>query len=963
MSGVRDVARASALALGLLAGASAATATSAAAAPEPTITAPAPGYLNNPLPTFQGTSNDSEDALTVKIYEGAGTGGPMAEELTALAGVSEGHWSAEATGFLSDGQYTAVAEQTQQTESEPVVGQSAPVTFTLDTVAPAPAMSTIAAFTDHPAPTLSGVGGVAPGDVPTVTVRIFAGSKASGTEAAGGSVAVSAGAWSYTPPPLADGRYTAEVEQSDEAGNQGTSEAQTFTVDTAAPKPETNPPPAYTSQRSPTLGGKLGTLAGDVAAAEVVVYQGHEAAGTVAAKGNAAISGSNWTYKPADLEDGTYTVQVTQRDQAGNEGESAPVTFTVDTVAPTVTIGTPPAVTRDRTPTLEGSAGTLEGDAGHVVLKLYKGTSATGTPYASLSIPLEGASWTGTLPSISQDGAYTAVVLQEDQAGNVGTSSTVTFTLDTKAPTVTVTAPKLAQVIHVSRPTFSGTAGTASGDAAAVALQIYEVGEGGKETKVQEIPALPVTAGGWSTGSEGPHLPDGLYAVLAEQADQAGNVGQSSRVLFTVETDSPTVTLAPSGFSSRAAAGLYSNARPEFGGTAQAGERDSASVTLRIYEGSAATGDPLQSQTVERSGGAWSAPALGPLADGTYTAQAEQTATGEEAGFSGPVTFTVDADAPAPSISSPASGASLPVGSVAASGGAGTAPGDGGLVTVEVFPGAAASGAPALSLTVPSAGGAWSAPLGGLAAGTYTALALQHDDVGNLGSSAPVTFSLSEPVPPAPPSASFTWFPAAPHVGEPVSLVSTSTDPASAIAGYSWSLAGDSSFTPGGQTISTAFTSPGNHVVGLSVIDQNGASSSVTEAIPVTAVPVVLMQPFPVVRIAGTEVAAGVRIRLLTVLAPVGAKVTIACRGRSCPARTVSALATAVKGRAAPGSATIAFHRFQRLLRPGTTLEIKVSKAGQIGKYVRFVARRGKLPTRLDKCLDQIGRPIDCPSS
>ena len=160
--------------------------------------------------------------------------------------------------------------------------------------------------------------------------------------------------------------------------------------------------------------------------------------------------------------------------------------------------------------------------------------------------------------------AYTAVVVQEDQAGNLGTSSTVTFTLDTKAPTVTVTAPKLAQVIHVSRPTFSGAAGTAPGDAAAVALQIYEVGEG-KETKVQEIPALPVTAGGWSTGSEGPHLADGLYAVAAEQSDQAGNVGQSSRVLFTIETDSPTVTLAPSGFSSRAA-GLYSSARPSSAG-------------------------------------------------------------------------------------------------------------------------------------------------------------------------------------------------------------------------------------------------------------------------------------------------------------------------------------------------------------------------------------------------------------
>ena len=59
-------------------------------------------------------------------------------------------------------------------------------------------------------------------------------------------------------------------------------------------------------------------------------------------------------------------------------------------------------------------------------------------------------------------------------------------------------------------------------------------------------------------------------------------------------------------------------------------------MTLRIYEGSSATGDPVQSEIVERGGGAWGAPALGPLADGTYTAQAEQTATGEEAGSADP---------------------------------------------------------------------------------------------------------------------------------------------------------------------------------------------------------------------------------------------------------------------------------------------------------------------------------------
>ena len=58
------------------------------------------------------------------------------------------------------------------------------------------------------------------------------------------------------------------------------------------------------------------------------------------------------------------------------------------------------------------------------------------------------------------------------------------------------------------------------------------------------------------------------------------------------------------------------------------------------------------------------------------------------------------------------------------------------------------------------------------------------------------------------------------------------------------------------------------------------------------------------------------------------------------------------------------FRRFERSLRFGVTLEILVFKAGEIGKYTRFTIRRGKLPVRVDMCLDAAGvRPLACPSS
>jgi hypothetical protein len=64
------------------------------------------------------------------------------------------------------------------------------------------------------------------------------------------------------------------------------------------------------------------------------------------------------------------------------------------------------------------------------------------------------------------------------------------------------------------------------------------------------------------------------------------------------------------------------------------------------------------------------------------------------------------------------------------------------------------------------------------------------------------------------------------------------------------------------------------------------------------------------------------------------------------------------------GVAPVEFRRFERLLRFGVTLEILVFKAGEIGKYTRFTVRRGKLPVRVDMCLDAAGvRPLVCPSS
>ncbi len=393
-------------------------------------------------------------------------------------------------------------------------------------------------------------------------------------------------------------------------------------------------------------------------------------------------------------------------------------------------------------------------------------------------------------------------------------------------------------------------------------------------------------------------------------------------------------------------------------------------VMLNIYAGTGTTFKgvtPLQTLPLSAPVGAtWSAGPAQNLADGVYTALATQTEPGEEPGTSEPVTFTVDTTPPQVTITSPANGSSTSSGSQVVSGTTGTATDESSTVTLQLFSGATTEPqAPLEALTVPVSNGSWSATFGGLSPDTYTVRAEQSDEVGNLGMSAPVTFTVSAPAaPPAvpPPTASFKWFPAAPKTGENVSLVSSSTDAASPITAFAWALTGNGAFQAGKPVLTTSFSSPGNHVVQLRVTDGNGHSSVATQTVYVSSSPLILMQPFPIVRIAGSETSSGVRLSLLTAQAPAGARVTVSCRGRGCPTKSESRVAVSSKRNA--GAVVVEFRRFERSLAAGVILDVRISKAGEIGKFTRFVVRHGKLPERVDMCLQASGvNPLVCPSS
>jgi PKD repeat protein len=128
-----------------------------------------------------------------------------------------------------------------------------------------------------------------------------------------------------------------------------------------------------------------------------------------------------------------------------------------------------------------------------------------------------------------------------------------------------------------------------------------------------------------------------------------------------------------------------------------------------------------------------------------------------------------------------------------------------------------------------------------------------------------------------------------------------------------------------------------------------------TGARPATARAASLLTPFPVIRIRGRIFRYSAWVDILSVSAQQGATVQVRCRGRGCPRRVVT---IHVRSSRRPQRV----RAFERLLRAGIVLEIRVTKAGRIGKYTRFVIRGGAAPARRDMCVGPASsRPVRCP--
>jgi len=376
-----------------------------------------------------------------------------------------------------------------------------------------------------------------------------------------------------------------------------------------------------------------------------------------------------------------------------------------DTASPAVSITSP-----TNGATVSGTV-TVSGQATDNV-----GVSSVSMTAGAIAIPcaLSGSAYSCTWNSgSSANGNYTITVTAKDAANNRGSSS-VDVTLnnpDTTAPAVTINSP-------ANGATISGTVtvtGTATDN---VGVSSVTMSTGGPST------ACTVTGTNYSCTWNAGSLSDGSYTITVTAKDAANNSGASS-ISVTVsnaDTTPPTVSIAVPTNGATVAGTVTVT------GTAT----DNVGVnSVTMSAGGSSTGCTVTGTNYSCT---WNA---GSLANGSYTitVTAKDEANNSAASSVNVTLNNPDTTAPAVTVSSPATGATVS-GTVIV---IGTATDNVGVSAVTLSTGGPST---ACTLTGTNYSCSWSA--GSLANGSYALTVTAKDDANNSGSNS-VTVTLSNP--------------------------------------------------------------------------------------------------------------------------------------------------------------------------------------------------------------------------
>lgn len=361
--------------------------------------------------------------------------------------------------YVADTAITASGSYTLVVTAEDMAGHVSTQTlhFTLDTSSPVISITGVAD---------AGLYGAAV--APVITVQ--------DEHLAGQTITLNGQPYVSGTPVTAEGDYLLQVQAQDVAGNTAARDLH-FTLDLTAP---------VISISGVTTGASYAESVTPVISASDLHPQSVQS----------TLNGLPYTSGTAISADGDYVLQVDAVDAAGNTAQQS-LAFVVDATAPAVTV----------TGVSNGASYAAQVSAQIAVVEAHlkqQTVTLDGQPY----VP-------GT--AITAEGAHVLVARAEDTAGHVSTV-TVSFTLDTTAPVITVAG--------VADASFYGTAVT----------PVVTVQDDHLATKTYTLNGQPYVSGTVISA-------EGDYTLLLQATDLAGN--SSTRTLhFTLDATAPVIAIS-----------------------------------------------------------------------------------------------------------------------------------------------------------------------------------------------------------------------------------------------------------------------------------------------------------------------------------------------------------------------------------------------------------------------------------
>ncbi len=287
--------------------------------------------------------------------------------------------------------------------------------------------------------------------------------------------------WSIKALPLINNKAVlVKVTAADAAGNQGEA-ALSILMDTTAPAApvfDAQPPTVVTKADGRTSLQWSWNRTGEAADSFVVKLNGSEVARQ-----------TGTSYSIRDFEDGTYLLQVTEKDPTGNtSGDAKAISVLVDRVPPSQ-----PLLTGNTKPTPNPVWNWVpqvnSGGNGSFRYRLQAGNFSLESKTGTFALPATGY----------PDNQYTLGVQEKDNANNWSEEAKFTITLDRTPPVIKILTPVDGYVTN--RPSVTLT---------------YSIQEGSVKSSSQKTVALP--------------LDNGLENVVTvtSDADEAGNIGTAT---------------------------------------------------------------------------------------------------------------------------------------------------------------------------------------------------------------------------------------------------------------------------------------------------------------------------------------------------------------------------------------------------------------------------------------------------